>query len=166
MAKQRMKKKKLTKNKLTVACWNMRSLVQNEGSIETATSRPGARGVAVDRKAGLMVQELKKYQISITGISEIKWFGQEVYNIGGYTVLHSGRPLPERGERAERNEGVAIVLDPQMTEAWRAAGEEWKPLSSRIVLAREHCQCACPTTIHHNSHCILLHPQIPTREEG
>ena len=110
--------------------------MQNEGSIETATMSPGARGVAVDRKADLMVQDLKKYQISITGIGETKWFGQEVYSIGGYTVLHSGRPLPEQNERAERNEGVAIVLDPQMTEAWRAAGEEWKTLSSRIVSAR------------------------------
>ena len=97
MAKQRMKKKRLT-----VACWNMRSLVQNEGSIETATTRPGARGVAVNRKADLMVQELKRYQISITGISETKCFGQEVYNIGGYTVLHSGRPLPGQGEREIR----------------------------------------------------------------
>ena len=44
-----------------MACWNMRCLVQNEGSIETATTRPGARGVAVDRKTDLMVQELKKY---------------------------------------------------------------------------------------------------------
>ena len=75
--------------------------MQNEGSIETATTRPGARGVVVDRKADLIVQELKRYQISITGISETKCFGQEVYNIhvhvGGYTVLHSGRPLPGQG---------------------------------------------------------------------
>ena len=56
-------------------CWNMRSLVQNEGSIETATMRPGARGMAVDRKADMLVQELKKYQIRITRISETKWFG-------------------------------------------------------------------------------------------
>ena len=42
----------------------------------------------------------------------------------GYTMLHSGRPHPEQGERIERNEGVAIVLYPQMAEACRAAGEE------------------------------------------
>ena len=102
----------------------MRSLLQSEGSIETAVSRPGARGVAVDRKADLMIQELRKYHISITGISETKWFGEDVYNIDGYTMLHSGRPRPEQGERIERNEGVAIVLYPQMAEACRAAGEE------------------------------------------
>ena len=33
----------------------------------------------MDRKVDLMVEELEKYSISVTGISETKWFGQEVY---------------------------------------------------------------------------------------
>ena len=133
MTKQKQKPK--PRFRLNIACWNMRSLVQAEGSVDTAVSRPG-RGVAVDRKVDLMVDELKKYSISVTGISETKWFGQEVYSVSNFTVLHSGRPRPEQGERVERNEGVAIVLDQQMTDAWRAAGEEWKAVSSRIVVAR------------------------------
>ena len=57
-------------------CWNMQTLVESEGPIETSVARPSGRGVTVDR---LMVQELKKYGMSVTGISETKWFGQAVY---------------------------------------------------------------------------------------
>ena len=71
------------------------------------------------------------------GISETKWFGQDDYNIEGYTILHSGRPVPSSGEAVDRKEGVGIVLDPGMTVAWRSAGDEWKVhvFSSRLVLA-------------------------------
>ena len=79
----------------------MRTLVEAEGSIETSLTRPGSRKVTVDRKATLMVRELKKYKMSATGISETKWFGQNVYEIDGYTTLHSGRPVPAEGEAAE-----------------------------------------------------------------
>ena len=129
------KRKSKPRFRLNLACWNLRTLVQGEGSVDTAVSRPD-RGVAVDRKADSMVKELKKYSISVTGISETKWFGQEVFNVSNYTILNSGRPRPEQRERDERNEGVAIVLDPQMTDAWRAAGEERKAVSSRIVVVR------------------------------
>ena len=139
MTKQKQKPK--PRFRLNVACWNLRSLVQAEGSVYTAVSRPG-RGVAVDRKVDLMVDELRKYSISVTGISETKCFGQEVYSVSNFTILHSGRPRPEQSERVECNEGVAIVLDPQMTDAWRAAGEEWKAMSSRIVVARLKAESA------------------------
>lgn len=59
-----------------------------------------------------------------------------MYNVEGYTILHSGRPVLGNAQRVERNEGVGIVLDPQMTAAWRSAGEEWRAVSSRIVTAR------------------------------
>ena len=123
---------------LNVGCWNMRTLVESEGSIATSLARPGSRSVSVDRKAMFMVQELRKYGMNLTGISETKWFGHEVYNIDGFTLLHSGRPVPDRanGEAVVRNEGVGIVLDPQMSEAWKNAGGVWKAISSRLVLAR------------------------------
>ena len=38
-------------------CWNMRTLVESDGTIATGVSRQGGRGVAVDRKAMLMVRE-------------------------------------------------------------------------------------------------------------
>ena len=71
----------------------------------------------------------------MAGISETKWFGKAVYVVEGYTILHSGRPLPEESPMV-RNEGVGIVLDPALTVAWRDAGEVWKAVSSRIVCAR------------------------------
>jgi len=53
-------------------------------------------------------------------IREIKWFGSDVYEVDGFTVMHSGHELPQPGERGE---GVAVVLDPVMTQAWHDAGE-------------------------------------------
>ena len=119
----------------SVGCWNMRTLVEAEGPIETSVARPSGRGVAVDRKVSLMVRELKKYEVSVTGISETKWFGQAVYEVEGYTILHSGRPVPEESPRF-RSEGVGIVLNPAMGAAWREAGEEWKAVSPRVIKAR------------------------------
>ncbi len=42
-----------------------------------------------------MVREFNKYGINIAGISETKWFGQVVYMVEDFTILHSGRPAPE-----------------------------------------------------------------------
>ena len=53
----------------------------------------------------------------------------------GYTILHSGRPVPAESP-LHRNEGVGIVLDPALAATWRAAGEDWSAVSSRIVRAR------------------------------
>ena len=50
----------------------MRSLVEDEGSVETSVVRPSTRGVAVDRKASFLVRELKKYDVHVTDISETK----------------------------------------------------------------------------------------------
>ena len=41
-----------------------------------------------------------------------------MYEIDGYTVLHSGRDLPGLGDALQHGEGVAIVLDPVLSVAW------------------------------------------------
>ena len=110
--------------------------METKGSIATSVVRPGSRGVVVDRKAILMVQDLKRFMMNITGISETKWFGQAVYNVEGYTILHSGRPIPTETLEVKRGEGVGIVLDTHMTMAWRDAGETWRAVSSRVLTAR------------------------------
>ena len=112
----------------------MRTLGEAEGPIETHVARPSGRGVAVDRKVSLMVRELKKYEVSMTGISETKWFGQAVYEVEGYTILHSGQPVPENSAQF-RSEGVGNVLNPAMVADWREA-EEWKAVSPRVIKAR------------------------------
>ena len=53
-------------------------LVEADGSVSTAVARSTWRGVAVDKKEELMVTELKRFGTNVTGISESKWFGQEV----------------------------------------------------------------------------------------
>ena len=98
--------------------------------------RKSGRSVVVDRKAALMVHDLKKYGVSIAGISENKWFGKDLYDVEGYMILHSGRPLPEYDSPMVWNEGVGIVLDREITAAWREAGEVWEAVSSRIICAR------------------------------
>lgn len=95
----------------------MRTLVEAEGSIETSLTRPGSR-----RKATLMVRELKKYRINATGISETKLFGQNLYEIDGYTILHSSRPVPSEGEAARAKRGswhcAGPYYDGSMEERW------------------------------------------------
>ena len=73
--------------------------------------------------------------MNVTGINETKWFGKDPFEFEGYTILHSGRPLPEEAPM-ERNEGVGIVLDPVMAQAWRDGEEVWEAVSSRVVKAR------------------------------
>lgn len=123
-------------NYLQVGCWNVRILVEADGDICTGMSRPGGRKLVVDRKVEFLVRELRRFKMSIVGISETKWFGQAVYLVDGYTVVHSGRPVPAAGDVAQRGEGVGIVLDPVLSEAWRNGGEVWNPVSSRIVTLR------------------------------
>ena len=90
----------------------------------------------VDRKLDFLVKELRKLRVVVAGIQETKWFGQDVWNADGYTLLHSGRTLPGDGEPLTRNEGVGIVLDESATAAWKNAGESWEAVSSRIVTVR------------------------------
>ena len=59
--------------------------------------------------------------------------GSDLYEVDGFTVLHSGRELPQPSNVFQRGEGVAVVLDPIMTQAWRDAGESWSAVNSRIV---------------------------------
>ena len=46
-------------------------------------------------------------------------------------MLHD---LPQLGDMLQRGEGVAVVLDPAMTQAWHDAGESWLVVNSTIVL--------------------------------
>ena len=74
----------------------------------------------------LLVREFQRYRISIAGVSETKWFGNDIYSVDGFTVLHS----------VERGEGVAVILDEDASKAWSDGGSEWKPISSRVIKVR------------------------------
>ena len=55
---------------LNIGCWNVRSLVEAEGSVATASVRGE---VQVDRKINFLFDELHPFNMSITGISEPRW---------------------------------------------------------------------------------------------
>ena len=110
--------------------------MESDGTIATAVARKGGRGVVVDRKASFMVQEFRKFGMNVVGVSETERFGRDIYDVDGFLILHSGRPVPGTGEKVERNEGVGIVMNPSMVSCWKNGGEVWNPVSSRIVSAR------------------------------
>ena len=134
----RMKRKKKKQEKVNLVCWNMRTLVEDDGSIKTGRVRQNEqrRKGSVEKKAVLMVWEMKRYATFAAAISETKWFGNDIYEIENYTILHSGRELPKEGEPVATGEGVGIALSPEATKAWRDGGEQWEPVNSRIVTAR------------------------------
>ena len=114
----------------------IRSLLDNEGNFKTSLSQRSKKSVSVDRKVELLVREFQRYRISIAGVSETKWFGNDIYSVDGFTVLHSGRAEPGRGQPVERGECVAIILDKVAAKAWSDGGSEWKPISSRVIKVR------------------------------
>ena len=63
-------------SRLGIGSWNLHSIVESEGSVATASTR---RGGQVDHKVNLLVEELRCFEITIAGIGETKWFGQDVY---------------------------------------------------------------------------------------
>ena len=52
--------------------WNVRSMVDTEGPVEIASSR-GDRGK--DREVDLFVREIRRYNVKVTALQEIKWLG-------------------------------------------------------------------------------------------
>ena len=131
---------------ITLATWNIRTLVENAGGDRRiCRSRPGPNTQVhehassphcVDRKLDFLVGELRRLGVAVAGIQETKWFGSDIWTADGYTLLHSGRSLPEEGDPQVRNEGVGILLDKDATAAWKDAGESWDAISSRVVKAR------------------------------
>ena len=122
-------------NFLHVGCWNVRSLVEMDGGIKTATVRPKGHPVRIDKKINFLVQELRRFHMSIACISETKWFGDDIYEVDGYTAIYLGHSVPQSGDAVQHGEGVAIVLDPVITTSWRDSGVLWSAISSRILSA-------------------------------
>ena len=73
--------------------------------------------------------------MKVTALQETKWFGSEVYRVAVSVVLTSGREKPAQGDTVKKEKGVAIVLTDWATDAWKAAGRQWKAWSSRAVSA-------------------------------
>ena len=121
---------------LSVATWNVRSLIEDSGDKRICQKRPQPSSTSVGRKFDFLVHELRRYSLAIAAVQETKWFGSDVWTTKGYTLLHSGRGLPAGDAVARRTEGVGILLDPAMTQAWCRGGESWSTVSSRLVVVR------------------------------
>ncbi|BHF58465.1 hypothetical protein SprV_0100141700 [Sparganum proliferum] len=80
---------------LTLAAWNVRSLLDNPRS-----NRP-------ERRTALVARELARYKVDITALSETRFSEQgQLEEVGaGYTFFWSGRPRTER-----RDAGVAFAI--------------------------------------------------------
>lgn len=126
-------KRKQRRSVWNMASWNVRSLVDLEGSIETARQRSELVD-AEDRRIDQVVRELERYRIKVAALQETKWFDNNMYSVGNSLVLTAGRSIPvtEHSVR-RRGEGVAIVLSDQAVAAWRAGGSKWKPWSARMI---------------------------------
>ena len=123
-----------------VATWNVRPLVESAGG-DPRICRSRPRQVpevssVVNRKLDLMVKELRRYRVSVAAIQETKWYESDVWEGQGYTFLHYGYVLLVGEGPAVRNEGVGIALDERAAATWKEAGEVWKAVSSRIIMAR------------------------------
>ena len=84
---KKRKRKKVTRRVVNVGCWNMRSLVEDEGGLETSRARKGKVKGAVEKRSALLCWELKHYNIYAAGISETKCFGANMYEVEGYTIF-------------------------------------------------------------------------------
>ena len=117
-----------------VASWNVRTLLDVEGSIETARGF-GDVSVVDERKVDQVLSELDRYGVVVAGLQETKWFGSKIYKVGKSVILSSGRDVPKEGGSRQRGEGVAIVMSGPAVSAWKAGGSQWKAWSSRLVTA-------------------------------
>ena len=52
--------------------------------------------------------------MSITGVSKTKWFRPGVYEVDGFVMVHSCRPVPGESDLVIRNEEVGIIMSPNV----------------------------------------------------
>ena len=126
--------------------WNVRSLLDTTGSIETARQR--CESDAEDRKIDQVVDVLDDYHVTVAALQETKWFGKEVYKVRESLVLTAGRPVPRADRQRERGEGVALILKGPAVQAWKAGGSRWKSWGSRIISASLRVGTHCSKQLH------------------
>ncbi len=69
-----------------LASWNISSLLDKEGSIETARKCSGVMDTE-ERRVDQVVSELDRYGVVVGALQETKWFGNEVYRVSESMVL-------------------------------------------------------------------------------
>ena len=107
-----------------LASWNVRTLLDIDGSIDTARKGVGDAEVVDERKIYQVVEELNRYKVDVAALPETKWFGSGVYEVGESVVLAAGRTVPGDGVVNQRGEGVAVVLSGVAVSAMEGCWEE------------------------------------------
>ena len=120
---------------LKLGTWNVRSMVDTEGSVDIASCRQDRRR-GEQRKVDLVVEKINRYNAKVVSLKETKWFGNEMYKVGNAVVLTCGRV---RLLMKNIFEGVAVVLLDRAIDAWKAAGSQWKAWSFRLISVTLKC---------------------------
>ena len=96
------------KSKVRIGCWNVRTLYQTG-------------------KLAQLAQEMRRYKMSIVGVSECRWntFG-EITTDAGETFLYSGN------EEDAHTHGVGLLLSKDAAKSL----VEWEPVSERFLASR------------------------------
>ena len=95
---------------LKIATWNVRTMYESG-------------------RAAQIAREMKRYNISILGLSETRWLQSGHLRLAtGEQILYSGHT----DDGATHSEGVAMMLTPEAQRALIG----WEPVSSRIITAK------------------------------
>ena len=107
------------KHQVRVAAWNVNTMYQTG-------------------KTAQVVKEMKRYSISILGISEMRWTESGIMTINsGETICYSGR------KDGLHQEGVGIIMDKKSRRSLMG----WELVNERIVRARFYSKYAKTTVI-------------------
>ena len=83
-------------------------------------------------KTDLLNRELKKLNIAVAGLQEVRWTGSGETNLEGYKLLWSGHET-----MASAGVGIAIRRD------LASCISSWRPISPRLIYARLHHSRGC-----------------------
>ena len=117
----------------SLATWNVRSLVDVEGPVQTARQRKEEAN-AEERRIDQVVSERNRYKIDVAALQETKWFGDETYRVGNSMLLTAGRKTPDSDESRVRGEGVIKMLSSKAKDAWKDGGTKWRARSSQLII--------------------------------
>ena len=106
------------KHSIRLGCWNVRSL----GNPTRQNSRLRA-----------VLSTMTEKEMELLALSEVRWPGHGVAQIGSFTIVYSGAASDNP---YHRRRGVALVMSERATNAWHFAGSVMDPVSERILRVR------------------------------
>ena len=77
-------------NSWKLGSWNVRSVLNAGGPVETARRGGGNAVQAEAGKADLVVRELNRYSIKVAALQETKWLGCATHRVGESVAIAAG----------------------------------------------------------------------------